>query len=86
MNATGRVQSHPMQKLLSALRMLRYGEATDRSDEYVRLSSSTAEIAVKKLATFLVEEYGPIYLRPSNDAELDTMQKRNAERGLPDCI
>lgn len=31
-NATRRVQSHPMQNLVSALRVLAYGEETDRSD------------------------------------------------------
>lgn len=85
-NATGHLQSHPLQKLVSAFRVLAYGEATDRSDEYVRLFSSTVEIAVKKLVEYLVSEYGPVYLRHPNDAELDTIMKRNAERGMPGCI
>jgi len=40
-NATGRLQSHPIQKLVAALRVLGYGEAYDRPYEYCRLSRST---------------------------------------------
>lgn len=47
-NATGRVQSHPMQKNLSPFGVLANGQATDRSNEYARLPSSNLETAVKK--------------------------------------
>jgi len=36
-NATGRPQSHALQKLLGAFRVLAYGEPYGRADEYVRL-------------------------------------------------
>lgn len=61
-------------------------EATDRADEYCRISSTTIEIAVKKLVVFIGNEFGGEYLRPPNDAELDVLLKRNAERGMPGCI
>lgn len=38
---------------------------------------------MKKLTTLLVEECGPIYLLPPNDAEPDRMLMQNAEWGLP---
>eukprot|EP00170_Pyropia_yezoensis_P003756 contig_15772_g3767 len=85
-NATGRLQSHPPQKLVGAFRVLAYEEATDRADEYCRVSASTIELAVKRLLTFLVDEYGPIFLHPLNDAELAIMLQRNAARGMPGCI
>jgi len=33
-NATGRQQSHPIQNLVAALRVLGYGKSYDRPDEY----------------------------------------------------
>lgn len=82
-NANGIARSHPMQTLASDTRVLASGEVTYFVDEYVRPSSCTLKIAMKKLSTFLIDEHGPVYLRPPSDAELDTMLKRNAERGLP---
>jgi len=46
-NATGRPQAHPLQKCVAALRVLSNGEAADRPDEYVRLSNSTTNAAIK---------------------------------------
>jgi len=40
-NATGRLQAHPLRKVVAAFRVIAYGEAPDRTDEYVRLSAST---------------------------------------------
>ena len=36
-NATGKLQAHPLQKVVAAFRVIAYGEAADRADEYVRL-------------------------------------------------
>lgn len=85
-NATGQLQAHPLQKLVAAFRVLGYGEATDRAYEYCRISFTSIEIAVKKLVVFIGNEFGGEYLRPPNDAELDVLLKRNAERGMPGCI
>lgn len=85
-NATGRLQSHPLQKLVAAFRVLGYGEAADRADEYCRISSTTIDLAVKKLIEFIGDEYGPVYFRHPNDAEMAIFLKRNAERGMPGCM
>lgn len=85
-NATGHWQSLPLQKLVSAFRVLAYGEADDRSDENFPVSSSTFEIAEKKLVEYLVPEYGPVDVRPPNDDVLAIIMKRNPERGMPGCI
>lgn len=66
--------------------MLAYGETTDRGDEYLRLSRTTVALYLRKLVEFLVTEYEATYLRPPNDAELEQILRRNAERGLPGCI
>jgi len=85
-NATGRPQSHPLQKLVGAFRVLAYGEGYDRADEYVRLSKATISMAVRKLINFLVEEYGGAYLRAPTETELREIMRRNEARGMPGCI
>lgn len=85
-NATGRMQAHPMQKVVAAFRVMAYGEAYDRADEYVRLSRSTISAATKKLMSFIVRRFLPQYLRQPTVAEVTAIMERNAERGLPGCI
>jgi len=85
-NATGRPQSHLMQKLVGAFRVLAYGECPDRGDEYVRLSQATTELAMRKLVEYLVDDVGPLYLRPPSHREVDGILARKSERGLPGCL
>ena len=85
-NATGKPQSHPLQKLVGAFRVIAYGASYDRCDEYVRLSRSTIAVATKKLMQFIVEEFGPSYLRAPTPAEVQRILTRNAQRGMPGCL
>jgi len=85
-NATGRLQAHPLQKVVAAFRVIAYGEAADREDEYVRLSRSTVTQATKLLLEFIVRRWGPTYLRRPNTLELKKMMQRNAEHGYPGCM
>jgi len=85
-NATGQPQAHPLQKLVAAFRVLAYGESYDRADEYVRLSRSTIARAVKLFTEFMVDEFGPHYLRPPTPPEIEKILARNDERGLPGCL
>lgn len=85
-NATGRPQAHPLQKVVAAFRVIAYGESYDRADEYVRLSRSTVQVATKKLMAFIVERYSSVYLRDPTAADLERILARNAERGMPGCM
>jgi len=85
-NATGRLQAHPLQKAVAAFRVIAYVEAPDRTDEYVRLSASTIAMSVRELMRFIVDEFGPSYLRASTPEELQRILTRNAERGMPGCM
>jgi len=85
-NATGRPQAHPLQKVVAAFRVIAYGEAPDRTDENVRLSASTIAMSVRELLRFIVDEFGPDYLRVPTLAELERILERNAQRGLPRCM
>jgi len=82
-NATGRPQAHPLQKVVAAFRVLAYREAADHADEYVRSSRSTILLSIKFLMVCIVSEWESAYLRRPNDAELKTILDRNAERGFP---
>ena len=82
-NATGCPQAHLVQKVVAAFRMLMYGEAADRADEYVRLSRSTILFSVKCLVACIVSKWESTFLRRPNNAELMTVLYRNAERGFP---
>jgi len=85
-NATGQPQAHPLQKLVAVFRVLAYGESYERADEYVRLSRSTISTAVKLFTEFMVDDFGPLYLRPPTRREIESILARNAERGLPGCL
>jgi len=85
-NATARPQAHPLQKVVAAFRVIAYGETPDRTYEYVRLSASTIAMSIRELLRFIVEEFGPAYLRPPTPAELERILERNAQRGLPGCM
>jgi len=70
---------------VAAFRVIAYGEAADRSDEYVRLSRSTVAQATKIILQFIVRRWETTYLRRPNQLELKKMMERNAERGVPGC-
>jgi len=84
-NAPGRLQAHPLQKVVAAFCVIAYGEAADRSDEYVRLSRSTVEQATKLLLELIVRRWETTHLRRPNQTELKKMMERNAEHGFPGC-
>jgi len=85
-NATGRPQEHSLQKVVAAFRVFSYGEAPDRTDECVRLSASTIAMSVRELLRFIVDGFGPAYLRPPTPSELERILERHAQRGLPGCM
>jgi len=85
-NATCRLQALPLRKVVAAFRVIAHGEAPDRTDEYVRLSSSTIAMSVRELMRFIVDEFGPSYLSPPTTEELQRILTRNAERGMPGCM
>lgn len=71
---------------MATFRILAYGEAYDRQDEYVRQSRSTIAECTKSLMAFIVRRFGPTYLRNPTDAEFTVILTRNAQRGMPGCL
>ena len=85
-NATGRPQSYPIQKLLATARVLGYGEPYDRHDEYCRLSQSTIAEATRHLTNVIVDKWEATYLRRLTEDQVKHILTRNAARGTPGCI
>jgi len=85
-NATDKLQAHPLQVVVAAFRVISYGEAADRAEEYLRLSRTTIATSNKLLMDFIVKRWGPTYLRRPNQDELSKIMDRNKERGMPGCI
>jgi len=54
-NPTGKLQAHPLQKVVVTFRVIAYGEAADRVDEYVRLFRTVLAKSTKLLMEFIVK-------------------------------
>jgi len=85
-NATGKLQAHPLQKVVAEFRGIASGEAADLTDEYVRLPRTVISKSTKLLMEFIFKRWGPTYLRRPNQDELNTMMQRKKERGMPGCM
>jgi len=84
--ATGKVQAHPLQKVVAAFCVIAYGEAACRAEEYVSLSRTVIAKSTKLLMEFVFKRWGPTYLRPPKQEELNTFMERNKERKMPGCM
>lgn len=83
---TGKLDAHPLQKLVAAFCVFCSGDSWDRNDEHARLSRPKISEAKLKLVEFVVREYRTVYLLSPTPADLDRTMNRNAQRGLPGCM
>ena len=63
------------------MRILAYGIASDATDEYVRLTSSTSMLALKKFVRAIRAIYEIIYLRQPTREDLEKQVAINIEHG-----
>ncbi|XP_021718630.1 uncharacterized protein LOC110686346 [Chenopodium quinoa] len=82
-DAAGRLGLSPLQKCTAAIRMLGYGMAADAVDEYVRISESTARVALQRFCTGVIEQFGTEYMRNPTTDELARILHQNELRGFP---
>jgi len=85
-SATNRLQAHPLREIVAAFRVIAYGEAANRSDEYVHLSLSTVAQETEPLLELIVRRRESTSLRRPSQSDLKHMMERNAERCLPSCM
>ncbi|XP_021724727.1 uncharacterized protein LOC110691753 [Chenopodium quinoa] len=85
-DATGKLGISPMQKCTAAIRMLAYGMAADAVDEYVRISQSTARVALQRFCAGVIDQFGTEYMRNPTTDELAQILHQNELRGFPGMI
>jgi hypothetical protein len=85
-NATGDLGFSHLQKVTAALRMLAYGGPADSFDEYLRMAESTILETVRHFTRAIVEIYGPNYLRPPNQEEINALLQIADARGFPGMV
>ena len=72
-----------LQKYTSALRILAYGIAFDATNEYVRLASSIAMLALKRFVWAIRAIYESTYLGQPTREDLEKQVAINTKRGWP---
>lgn len=66
-----------------ALRMLAVGVCSDATDEYCRISETTAMESMKRFCAAVRLEFASYYLRQPIEADLEKQLAINADRGFP---
>jgi hypothetical protein len=68
-DALGRKGITPLCRVTACLRVLAYGDPSDRIDEYVQMSESAIAQSLKKFTSKVIELFGPVYLNqcPTDD-------------------
>ncbi|XP_020192295.1 uncharacterized protein [Aegilops tauschii subsp. strangulata] len=74
------------QKCTTTLQMLAYGTTADSWNEYPRMSESTCGDAMAGFATFMVEVFGPQYLREPTVANTERLLAMYEARGCAGLI
>jgi hypothetical protein len=85
-NAAGVLGFSSRQKCTMALRMLAYGGPADFLDEGLRMGESTVLQTIKEFAKTIIEVFGPEYLRPPSESELQHILSENEACGFPGMI
>ena len=70
-DATGQLGLSGLQKCTATMRILAYGIASDATDEYVRLASSTSMLALKRFVRAIRAIYERTYLRQPTKEDLE---------------
>src|SRR5690348_11304398 len=73
----------PLQKVTAAIRMLAYGVAADAVDEYCLISESLAHDCLSAFVDGVIRCFESVYLRAPSSADINRIQKYNAEKGWP---
>jgi hypothetical protein len=76
----------PLQRIVAALRILAYGTAADATDEYVRISETSALMSLRRFCLAICEEFGPEYGRQPTEQDMRRILAVNSLRGFPGCL
>ena len=76
----------PLHKCTAAMKMLAYGTAADSFDDVLKMGESTVLQTVKEFVKIVYSVYGPEFLRPPNQQEIEHILRSNEARGFPGMI
>ena len=83
-DATGKLGIHPLCRFTACLRHLAYGDAYDREDENLYISSTSLSDSVKALCAIVKQRFGDEYLnRCPTEEELIAIVEENSSKGFP---
>ncbi|KAL1401396.1 hypothetical protein pipiens_006630 [Culex pipiens pipiens] len=85
-DATGKMGLTCLQKCTAANRQLAYGTAADATDEYVRLSESTARNCLLEYCRTVVAVFEEEYLRTPNAEDVARLLEEGRKRGFPGML
>jgi len=85
-NAAGLPGFTTVQKVTAALRILAYGGAADRLDEYFHMGESTILESVREFTSTMIDIYGDWYLRQPNAQDVAKLLAKAEERGFPGML
>jgi len=85
-NAAGLPGFTTIQKVTAALRILAYGGAADRLDEYFHMGESTILESVREFTSTMIDIYGDWYLRQPNAQDVAKLLAKAEERGFPGML
>ena len=76
----------PLHKCTAAMKMLAYGTAADSFDDVLKMGESTVLQIVKEFVKIVYSVYGPEFLWPPNQQEIEHILRSNEARGFPGMI
>ena len=82
-DAVGRCGPSALQKIISVMRLISLGCATDSVAEYTGVKAECARDALYSFCNFICRTYGPEYLGRWGEEELKKEMEVNAKRGFP---
>jgi hypothetical protein len=85
-DAAGRAGLSPLQKCVTAIRILAYGVPTDAVDEYVRIGKSTARETLNHLCAVIINVFGEQYLQAPTRDNIARILDFNEQRGWPEML
>jgi hypothetical protein len=85
-SASGEAGFHTVQKVTAAVRMLAYGASADSLDEYIRMGESTILKTLGLFTRYVVELFGPEFLRELNEHDIVRLLAKAEERGFPGML
>jgi len=85
-DASGKQGFSAKQKCTVAIKMLAYGGVADAQDDGIRMGESTILECVKEFVNTVITVFGPQFLRPPNQTELQHILAVNEARGFPGMV